>query len=623
VNHAAGVLRSTFDPLAETISIEVEPTRGTLTEGSRLALTSIVQLTPTDSTTLVRRLASYHELAPASDSVLAGTWRIEAMAISHVPNHAGDGPVSAFLIEPDGSTPHVRVEPMRRLGGTSISTDKRSTDDAVSTGPGALPALLPYPRSMTVTAAAIRHRVADLIGGDEPARAAWDAIVGLERRTRHDTRLGGRDGASVECRVDRSLDTEQYRLAVDRDQVEVVAAGPAGFRHAFVTLAQLLAAGLPERAEIDDRPRWPWRALHVDLARQWFEPELVEGLIDVAAWRKLGQLHLHLTDDEGWRLEIPGYPQLADAARRGHGLTLPPMLGGPPEAVGRAYTAGEIARWVALADQLGVALVPEIDLPAHVHAVLAALPELRDPHDGSGAVSVQYFVDNVLVPGHPATQPFVERVIATVAELFPSSPSIHIGGDEVPDGAWRRSPIVDAFRAAEGATTTADIEAAFHRQLVSLISERHGRRVGAWQEAAESGGVVPGDGYVVGWRTADASRKLASSGYDVVVSPGNAYYLDMAIDDDWDTPGASWAGSTSLADVCAFEPGAGWTADELARLLGVQACIWTEHVGDEATLLSMLLPRLDAIAERAWSGSIAGGCASLRERSQQVRESPR
>jgi hexosaminidase len=290
------------------------------------------------------------------------------------------------------------------------------------------------------------------------------------------------------------------------------------------------------------------------------------------------------------------------------------MLGGGADPVGRVYTPAEIAAWVARADALGVTLVPEVDLPAHMHAALTALPDLRDPDDVSGAVSVQYFTDNVLVPGNPATVPFVESVIDAIATLFPSSPFIHIGGDEVPDRAWSGSPIVAELRRRRGLASVADVEAAFHRELVGTIRERTGRRIAAWQEAAESGGVAPGDGYVVGWRTVEASRQLAARGYDVVVSPGQAYYLDMAPDDGWSTAGASWAGSTSLERVCDFDPEAGWSDAERVHLLGVQACLWTETVHDERAVFEFLHPRLDAIAERGWTGRIQGGAPSLRAR---------
>jgi len=359
---------------------------------------------------------------------------------------------------------------------------------------------------------------------------------------------------------------------------------------------------LPELV-FEGEPRYAFRGIHIDLARQWFEPDVVLRLLDACAARRLTHLHLHLTDDEAWRLPVAGYPELAEiGGTRGHGLPLGPMLGGGPEPVGRAYTPGEIAEWVRRADQLGVVLAPEVDLPAHNHAALTALPQLRDPDDRSRADSVQHFTDNVLVPGHPATRPFLEAIVDTLAELFPNSPHLHIGGDEVPEGAWGGSPMVARLRAEHDLQTTRDVEAYFHRELVELIRARTGRKVGAWQEAAESGGVRPDDGYVVGWTSATDCRALAAAGYDVVIAPGEAYYLDMAIDEAWDTPGMSWAGSTSLADVQAFEPGAGWSDEERARILGLQACLWTELVPDEPTMWHRLLPRLDAVALRAWHG---------------------
>ena len=466
-------LASVFDGSTVTITLDQESP-----PGARLALTSMVQL---DGPALVRREATYHEFTLAGP-VLAG------LAVGHPPRHANDGPLSAFLILPDGTTSPVEVAPM------------------------------------TSTTA---------VRGSSPAVAP--------------------------------VETTQ--------------------------------------AEFTGEPAYTFRGLHIDLARQWFEPDVVLRLLDACASRRLTHLHLHLTDDEAWRLPVRGYPALTEiGGTRGYGLPLGPMLGGGPEAVGRAYTEAEISEWVERAAEVGVVLVPEVDLPAHNHAALTALPELRDPGDTSGAVSVQFFTDNVLVPGLPATHAFLAAVVDSMAALFPHSPYFHIGGDEVPHGAWSGSPVVARLRAEHRLETTRDVEAHFHRQLVQLVRARAGRGIGAWQEAAESGGVQPGDGYVVGWRRAEDCRALAAAGYDVVIAPGEAYYFDMAVDDHWDTPGMSWAGSTSLADVAGFDPTAGWTADERSRVLGVQACLWTELVPDEETLWDRLLPRLDAFAHRAWHG---------------------
>lgn len=588
-----------FDAEAETISLTLTAGGTGLPAGFRLAVTSDIQLEPQDGSgvVLTERIATYHELAadPPVALVAGERWEIADLALSHQPNHANDGPSSAFLILPDGTTEATEFEPVRRVGS---------------------PPLVPHPRYVDVSDARGGRPVLALAGdASAEAAAAWQAVVALERRVRPElTALdGGGSARTVEVVEAAAMDDEGYRLEIGADRVVVRAAGTAGCRQAFVTLARWTE--LPTEATVDDHPEYSWRGLHIDLARRWYEPDVVAELIDVCAWRKLSRLHLHLTDDEAWRLPVPALPALGEiGGRRGHGLPIPPMVGDGAGPTGRAYTTDEIAGWVARADELGVVLVPEVDVPAHVHAALVAMPELRDPDDRSQARSVQHFVDNVLVPGNPSTEPFLEAVFDAVAELFPSSPWIHIGGDEVPAGAWSGSPIVAALRAEHGLDTTRDVEAHFHRGLVDLIRRRTGRRVGAWQEAAESGGVAPGDGYVVGWMTVESNRELAAAGHDVVVAPAQAYYLDMALDTDWTSPGASWAGSTSFADVCEFDPEAGWSDAERSRLLGIQACLWSEHVDSPATMRHLLFPRLDAVAERAWTGRIEGGSRSLLQR---------
>ena len=181
--------------------------------------------------------------------------------------------------------------------------------------------------------------------GARRSRRDWRSTPSLDlcRRAGRDCLLDS-GGARVTASVDPELSEEAYRLTVDGDAVGVVAATTRGFVHGFVTLAQWLASGLPAAATVADAPRYAFRGLHIDLARQWFEPAVVDRLIDVAAWRKLSRLHLHLSDDEGWRLPVESLPELAtEAAVRGHGLALPPMLGGGPEPSGRAYTRDEIA----------------------------------------------------------------------------------------------------------------------------------------------------------------------------------------------------------------------------------------------------------------------------------------
>jgi hexosaminidase len=228
------------------------------------------------------------------------------------------------------------------------------------------------------------------------------------------------------------------------------------------------------------------------------------------------------------------------------------------------------------------------------------VPELRAPAEKTGAVSVQHFVDNVLVPGLAETARFVETVFGEIADLFPGR-WVHVGGDEVPSGAWAGSPAAQRYAAERGLAGTNAIEGAYMGDIVRGVRTATGRQVGVWQEAAEAGALQPGDGYAVGWRSSAACRDLAAAGHQVVAAPAEAYYLDMASDSEWDSPGASWAGAISVADIEAYDVTAGWAASERENLLGIQACLWTEHVHDRATLVELLLPRLDAIATSAWT----------------------
>ena len=233
---------------------------------------------------------------------------------------------------------------------------------------------------------------------------------------------------------------------------------------------------------------------------------------------------------------------------------MPPLLGSGAAPYGGVYDRTDIARWHERAGSAGITIVPEVDLPGHCFAALAAVPELADPEDTSGARSVQHFVDNVLNPGVDATWPFLEAVFGSLADAFPS-PWLHLGGDEVAPGAWTGSPAARRWAAARGLDGAHEIGPAFLREVVALVRRVTGRQVGVWEEGADA--LEPGDGYAVAWTSSDACRRLARAGHDVVAAPATATYLDMAASADWYEPGTSWAGHTSLADVAAFDPADG------------------------------------------------------------------
>ena len=322
----------------------------------------------------------------------------------------------------------------------------------------------------------------------------------------------------------------------------------------------------PAAGEILDEPALGWRGTHLDVARQFYGSAEIARFLRILAWNKLNRFHWHLSDDEAWRVEIDAYPELTEVgAWRGHGLPIPPLLGSGPSRHGGYYTKAAIREIVALAGSLGIEVVPEIDVPGHCYAMLQAIPELRDPGENGSYFSVQGFPNNCLNPAREETYRVLETIFDELIELFPFK-TIHIGADEVPLGAWSGSPRRSRGCARPAARRLADahakrlnvvtnthgadeiegsgaavLQAEFLRRIQTFLASR-GCITGGWEEAAHGDVIDKAKCYLFGWRTVEASAALAAEGYDIVVCPGQVYYLDMANGPDWSEPGAGWAG---------------------------------------------------------------------------------
>jgi hexosaminidase len=578
--------------------------------GFRLGVTSVLLLSARDAARaqMVERTGSYVLLEPADGAVADGVWDLGELGCGFPARHANDGPASAWIAPRRGPAADVEVLPMTLDGPATPPTtlDERATQPmrpaSLLRPLSGVDALTPPPR-LADSNGPIRRGVRVAVDGAHSE--VWTDVRGLASRLVGEEMPVSGDLA-VTVRVDHSLTASAYELRVDGGSGSLAAGSVGAIRHGLTTLAQLVHHGMPETVRIEDAPRREMRIVMLDLARRWQEPDVVSRLIDLAAWRKLSHIHLHLTDDEAWRVPSRAHPVLGEIGGvRGHGLPLPPMLGSGSAPTGRAYTPAEIAAWVARAHDLGVDLIPEIDIPAHSHAALTALPELRDPDDTSHAPSVQAFRDNSLVPGHPRTAGFLHDVFGELADLFPHSPTLHLGGDEVAHDAWTRSPIAAEAARAAGVEPGPTLAAVVVATAIAAI-ESAGRRWAGWEEVA-SLGLPTTAAHVVAWTSADAITRVAAEGQRVIAAPGEAYYLDMAASDAWTAPGMSWAGTVPLEATCAFVP-----PEEVA---GVQACLWAEHLVDLRRVEEMMFPRLDAVAERGWTGEIRGGADGVRSRS--------
>lgn len=412
--------------------------------------------------------------------------------------------------------------------------------------------------------------------------------------------------------VERS---EGYLLTVTPHSVIVRAATSAGFFYGLQTLRQLLPAevfsfSFRQRktwkvpcVTIRDYPRFSYRGLHLDVARHFIPVNQVKRLLDLMAFNKLNYFQWHLTDDEGWRIEIKKYPALTQkGAWRGYDPlhyqehALFPAYGSGANIYGGYYTQQEIRDIVRYAKERHITVVPEIDMPGHARAMIMSLPnELIDQHDTSKYVSAQGYHDNVLSPCAPRTYEVIDDIIAEVAQLFPGK-YLHVGGDEVPTGAWRKSCMANKFD-PQDKHFSEKVQNDFMRQIQIMIV-KHGKVMAGWQEIVSPYNALSKPLSVYIWNAAkipDISKKSAQSGYHVVLCPAEKLYFDLAYSHDAAEPGQSWAGYVNTYDVYSFHP------SNAKVIAGVQGQLWSEFIDSQKRLDYLAFPRVAGLAEVAWT----------------------
>ncbi|MEU9593224.1 beta-N-acetylhexosaminidase [Streptomyces sp. NPDC048193] len=429
-------------------------------------------------------------------------------------------------------------------------------------------------------------------------------------------RPGAQDDAGVRLLLDDALEPEAYRLSVTRDRgVEIRGGGPAGVFWGAQTLRQLLgpeafrraplrpgtAPGVPERS-VEDAPRFRWRGMMLDVARHFMPKDGVLRYLDLMAAHKLNVLHFHLTDDQGWRVEIKRYPKLTETgswrSRTKYGHRASPLWEDKPH--GGFYTQDDIREIVAYAAERHITVVPEIDVPGHSQAAIAAYPELGNTDVADTAALTVWdtwgVCENVLAPTD-ATLRFYEGVFEELLDLFPSQ-FVHVGGDECPKGQWQRSPAAQARIEELGLAGEDELQAWFIKHFDRWLTAR-GRRLIGWDEILE-GGLAEGAA-VSSWRGYAGGVAAARAGHDVVMCPEQQVYLDHRQDAGEDEP-VPIGFVRTLEDVYRFEPvPPELTPEEAAHVLGTQANVWTEVMETQARVDYQVFPRLAAFAEVAWS----------------------
>ncbi len=394
--------------------------------------------------------------------------------------------------------------------------------------------------------------------------------------------------------------SESYRLRVAADGVTIESGGPAGAFYARQTLDQLAAGGTLPAGEILDYPRFGWRGFMLDVARHFAPPDQVKQLLDAMAAYKLNVFHWHLSDDQGWRVEIPDFPELTrKGAWRGAGEAVPAWREDHSDArYGGFYTLDELAEIVRYAAERHILVVPEIDVPGHSFAAAAAYPEILCAITDATR-SVQGIAGNVWCAGRAENFALLDRVVCRLRAVFPG-PYFHIGGDEVNQNAWKNCPRCRARMAERGLTHVGQLQNDFVRRMEQVVRGHDFSMVG-WNEILH-GGALDTSTVIVAWTGIGPGHEAARRGLRVVMAPGPHCYFDMK-EHAQDSFGHWWAGVVSLPKVYAFDPLAGGGLDtaQQSRILGVQAALWTEFITEPARQDQKIWPRLCALAEVGWT----------------------
>jgi len=420
----------------------------------------------------------------------------------------------------------------------------------------------------------------------------------------------------VELTVNDSLDRDAYTLVITDNKVKIEASEYGGFLYGIQSLIQLLPVEIESKSvqnnidwivpnvEIQDQPRFVWRGLMLDISRHFFDKEYIQQVIDGLAMHKMNVLHLHLVDDQGWRIEIKKYPKLTDIGawrvdqEDAHWNNRKLNADSEKGTYGGFLSQDDLKEIIAYARDNNIEVVPEIEMPAHVTCAIASYPYLscyeKSVEVPSGGV---WPITDIYCAGKETTFEFLENVLLEVMEIFPSK-YIHIGGDEATKTNWKTCTHCQARMKKEGLHDEEELQSYFVRRMEKFINS-HGKKLIGWDEILE-GGLAP-DATVMSWRGVKGGLEAATQGHDVVMTPGTHCYFDHYQGPQNEEP-IAWGGNLPLSKVYKFDPIVeSMTEEEAKHVLGGQANLWAEYVSTNSHSEYMIYPRLAALSETVWS----------------------
>jgi len=421
--------------------------------------------------------------------------------------------------------------------------------------------------------------------------------------------------------VDNNMGEEAYKLLIIPQRIEITAAKPAGFFYAFQTIKQLMPrnvmAGVTDKSvnvwsvpcvAIEDEPRFGWRGFMLDEGRHFYGKEEIKKILDVMAAYKMNRFHWHLTEDQGWRIEIKKYPKLTeigawrDSKVLGWGDVKP-----DGQRYGGYYTRKDVKEIVAYAKERFIEIVPEVDIPGHSQAAVASYPEFLacDPENKHEVWLWQGVSGDVINVANPKAVQFAKDVIDELIEMFPFG-YLHLGGDECPTGKWERNSECQALLKEIGSTNYRDLQIHFYKQLKEHIAKKpvdEQRKLIFWNEVLHGNTKPLGDDItIMAWIGADAAAvDAAKRGMNTILSPQIPYYINRRQSKLETEPRSQGHGDETVERVYSYKPMNNVEPALHSKYMGVQANFWTEWVEDPEVVQYLMLPRLAAVAEAGWS----------------------
>lgn len=543
-------------------------------EEAVFCFSGMAPLVPVKGGTLQKSLGSYTEIALPDLSAHAPHEIAIKYAQGHRPANRAWMPLGPYLR---------LTEELIVLTPTFAGREAPQCD--VITNNDLLP-IVPQPENWQATGESIAIDGVHVVGDAFATVAALADRQGLAFRGDHPVTIEHED-----------LPEDAYRLIIESDGIKVFASSFGGQFYAGITLLSLLRSRPILCGEIYDAPRFGWRGQHLDTARHYYEPSSIMALLDLMAMLKLNRFHWHFADDEAFRIELESLPELTEqTAFRGEGHFLPGLFAGSP-VQGGFYSKDTVRKIVAHAAALNIEILPEIETPAHALALAAIYAETRDPDDTGTETSVQGYTANVLNPAMPKTWEILEKMVEEIGALFPFG-HVHLGCDELPEHTWMGSPRARKLMAEKKLETTQDLQGWTIEKLAAFAVKK-GLRPAAWEEAAQgSNGGIGNNAILFSWTGQGPGLDAARAGYDVVMTPAQHLYFDMAHTNDVDDWGASWAAFVDLPDTVKWDPVP--DPNLSGNILGVQGAFWSEFTTIDSQMWPMLMPRMLGLAMMAW-----------------------